>query len=116
MNSRIGFTFSTIVCIGAVVLFAGCRDDTAKVPDNQLAVDALLVSKAESVSAAISTLDSLDKGEVAVARSTLKAQVKSGLNVLRHMKSEQVGASTQFVDNAIAEAEAYLAKQGEKAN
>jgi hypothetical protein len=74
------------------------------------ATDAWLMAKAEATSSAVSALESLDKGDIKVARSTLEAQVVSGIAVLRGMEPEKTPVSAVMVDEAVAEAEAYLKK------
>jgi hypothetical protein len=86
---------------------SGCEEMATSTKD-ATATDALLMAKASSTSSAISALNSLDKGEVKVARSTLEAQVVSGLTVLRAMQSEKTSVSAEMIDEAISEAEDYL--------
>ena len=81
-------------------------------PRDASATDALLVSKAQSTSSAVSALNSLDNGDVKVARSTLEAQVISGITVLRALESEQTSASAEVIAQAINEAEAYMKRHG----
>jgi len=88
---------------------AGC-EKTATSPNDVTATDALLMAKAASTSSAVSALNSLDRGDLKVARSTLEAQVVSGITVLRAMESEKTAASAEMIDEAISEAEAYLTR------
>jgi hypothetical protein len=82
----------------------------AVAPSEVAATDALLMAKAGSTLAAVSALGSLDNGDLEVARSTLEAQVVSGLAVLKGMEPEKTPVSAIMVDEALAEAEAYLKK------
>jgi len=68
------------------------------------------MTKAGSTLAAVSALNSLDNGDLKVARSTLEAQLVSGIAVLRGMEPEKTPVSAAMVDEAVAEAEAYLKK------
>lgn len=107
---------STLAILSALsVSLASCEKQSAAsneatVLREATATDALLLAKAESTMAAVSALNSLDNGDLKVARSTLEAQVVSGVAVLKGMEPEKTSVSAAMVDEAVTEAEAYLFK------
>ena|SRR5688572_13542084 len=105
---KLACSMSAIVLALLVPLHLASCAKLAANPKDATATDALLMAKAESTSSAVSALKSLDKGDVKVARSTLEAQVVSGLTVLRAMQSEKTPVSAEMIDEAISEAEDYL--------
>jgi hypothetical protein len=72
----------------------------------------LVVERAQAVSVAASALESIDRGEIDVARSTLEAQLSSGLTVLYTLRSEARKEDLQSITEAIQDAESYARKKG----
>jgi hypothetical protein len=72
----------------------------------------MLVERAQAVSAATSALESIDRGEIDVARSTLEAEVSSGLTVLYALRSEARKEDSQLITEAVRDAESYAKKNG----
>lgn len=102
--------------MSVVLCLVGCMqaesNDQSRDRDN-LAQNALVISKAESVAMATSALRSIDQGDVVVARSTLKEHVKAGLVVLKTMRTGKEGEQGAMIDESIRDAEAYLTGQGD---
>lgn len=88
-------------CIAAIV--AGCAK-----PDDVGAINSLAVSRAESISTATSALRSLEKADVAAARSLLKAHIETELDELKSERSGPGHSQTRVIDEAIQAAESYL--------
>lgn len=97
------FLFVLTACVSS-------SESSARASDNA-AIRGLLVSKAEEVSAATSALESIDRGEIDVARSTLEAQVSSGLTVLYALRADARKEDAQLITDAIQEAEGYVKRK-----
>jgi hypothetical protein len=107
--------FTLAILLAFLVPLAGCEKQAAASNEvtalrEATATDALLLAKAGSTLAAVSALNSLDNGDLKVARSTLEAQVVSGVAVLKGMEPQKTPASAAMVDEAVVEAEAYFTK------
>jgi hypothetical protein len=103
--------------LGFVVLplvLAGCgfMKEPCPQPADDGAVRGLVVARAQAVSVATSALESIDRGEMDVTRSTLEAQVSSGLTVLYTLRSEARKEDSQLITEAIQEAESYAKRKG----
>jgi len=72
------------------------------------------MAHANSVSAAISALQSIESGELDVARSTLEAEVKSGLAVIYALSPDLIANEREkaLVEETIREAEGYAKSKG----
>ena len=98
------------------LLFAACArtaESPAKSGDDA-AIRGLVVARAYAVSAATSALESIDRGEIDVARSTLEAEVTSGLTQLYVLAGEARPEDAQMIAEAIREAEEYVEKKNLK--
>jgi hypothetical protein len=108
--------YTVALSLGFVVLpvvLTGCgfmKEPCPQTADG--AVQGLVVARAQAVSIATSALESIDRGEIDVARSTLEAQVSSGLTVLYTLRSEARKEDSQLITEAIQDAESYARKKG----
>jgi hypothetical protein len=107
--ARLAILFALLVPLVSCERHAAASSEATALRD-ATGTDALLMAKSGSTLAAVSALNSLDSGDLKVARSTLEAQVVSGLAVLKGMQPEKTPVSAAMVDEAVAEAEAYLTK------
>ena len=114
MNNSI-LAFAGGVALTTSLYLVGCYGSADKGPiDKDVAMQALLVANANSVSVAVSALDSLDRGEIDVARSTLEGEVKAGLTVLHSMEPLPTMPDADvaaMVRDSIAEGDAYAKKR-----
>ena len=110
-------TYRYILPFGsALLLFGACAPaNEPPLASDDGAIRALLIEHAHSVSAATSALESIDRGELDVARSTLEAEVTSGLTVLYALREDAKAQAkveeTQLIAEAIQEAEDYVSKK-----
>jgi hypothetical protein len=115
MKSRVHLYQMAIVA-SLVVQLSGCieaESNDQSFDRNKLAENALVISKAESVAMATSALRSIDSGDLVVARSTLTAHIKSGLVVLKTVRTGKEGDQAVMIDESIRDAETYLTENGE---
>jgi hypothetical protein len=101
--------------LAALVLFAGCdnvANGRAREVVTELATNSLVISKAESVSATTSALRSIEKGDIELAKITLEAHLRPGVAILKNLRTGNEGAHLAMVDEAIANAEQYIAEHG----
>jgi hypothetical protein len=99
-----------------IFLLAACAR-TAESPANsgdEGAVKGLVVARAYAISAATSALESIDRGDIDVARSTLEAEVTSGLTQLYVLAGEARPEDAQVIAEAIQEAENYVERKNLK--
>jgi hypothetical protein len=96
------------------LVLAGCgfMKETCSQAADDGAARGLVVARAQAVSVATSALESIDRGEIDVARSTLEAQVASGLTVLYTLRSEARKEDSQLITEAIQDAENYAKEKG----
>jgi hypothetical protein len=99
-----------------ILLLAGCGpvSESHQQTSDENALQGFLVARAHSVSAATSALESIDRGEIEVARSTLEAEVTSGLAVLRTAGAEARKADAQLIADVIDQAESYAKRKNLK--
>jgi hypothetical protein len=109
--------YKYMISIGTVLfLFGACTPaNESPAASSDGAIRGLLIARAQAVSAATSALESIDRGEIDVARSTLEAQVTSGLTVLyslrEDVKTQAKADEVQLIDGAIQEAEDYASRK-----
>jgi len=72
------------------------------------------LSTANKLDAALSTLNSLEQGDLLTARQTLHAEIKSSLVILEHMAPDLglTGQEKQMVEETIAKGGAYASAHG----
>lgn len=106
MFPYISFALLLVACAPDEILPAKPQDDGA--------IKGLVVARAYAVSAATSALESIDRGEIDVARSTLEAEVTAGLTELYVLAREARPEDAQMIAEAIQEAENYVERKNLK--
>jgi hypothetical protein len=102
----LGFVVLPLVLTGC-----GSKEPCPQAADEG-AIRGLIVAQAQAVSVATSALESIDRTEMDVARSTLEAEVSSGLTVLYTLRSEARKEDSQLITEVIQEAESYAKRKG----
>jgi hypothetical protein len=84
----------------------------ASLGKNALRLHAL--TTANKLDAALSTLGSLEQGDLLTARQTLHAEVKSSLVILEHISPDLglTGQEKQMIEETIAKGSAYAGAHG----
>ena len=79
------------------------------------AIRGLVLARAQSISVAVSALESIDRGEIDAARATLESEVSSGLTEVYALREDARPGATaqeiQLIDVATREGEDYVSKK-----
>ena len=107
---------NVLISILLSIALSGCQSRTSPpgARADDVGIRALVMARANSLSAAVSALQSIDSGQLDVARSTLEGEIKSGLTVIHALAPDFVANEKEkdLVEEAIREAEAYAKSKG----